>query len=326
MRAAADALVAAWYRGAWWLWLLRPLECVFRLLVVTRRQLYRSGLLHTWRAPVPVVVVGNIAVGGTGKTPVIIALAEALQARGISVGVVSRGYGAHGLDGPRQVGENSTTSDCGDEPLLIQRRTGCPVVVAPSRPEAARALLATTPVQLLLSDDGLQHYALARDLEIALLDDRHRTGNGFCLPAGPLREPPSRLRGVDYVLYRGSDDPETGVQYLALALVNVATGERCPARPGALGETVYAVAGIGQPQQFFSALERLGFQLERYAFGDHHVYRAADLSALSDRPIIMTEKDAVKCGQLVGGNAWYLEIRAQVPTTLVEAVAALVHH
>jgi tetraacyldisaccharide 4'-kinase len=186
-----------------------------------------------------------------------------------------------------------------------------------------RALLAATPVQLILSDDGLQHYALDRDMEIAVLDAERGIGNGFCLPAGPLREPLSRLRRVDRVLCRGSDDRDSGVRYRALALVNVASGEQRPVAPDRTGERVHGVAGIGQPEQFFAALGRLGFQVQPHPFGDHHHYVAADFRALADRPIIMTEKDAVKCRTLAGANAWYLKIEAQLPPALVEAVAAL---
>jgi tetraacyldisaccharide 4'-kinase len=323
MGAGADALVAAWYRGAWWLLLLRPLECLFRLLVALRRWLYGSGLLSVYRAPVPVVVVGNITVGGTGKTPVVIALVEALQARGVTVGVVSRGYGARRMAGSYLVDACSRAQDCGDEALLIHRRTGCPCAVSPSRPEAARALLAAAPVQLILSDDGLQHYALARDMEIAVLDAARGAGNGLCLPAGPLREPLSRLQGVDRVLYRGSDDPDNGVRYRAVALVNVASGEQRPVAPDRPGESVHAMAGIGQPDQFFASLAALGFQVQPHPFGDHHDYSAADFRGMADKPIIMTEKDAVKCRTLAGANAWYLQIEAQLPPALAEAVAAL---
>jgi tetraacyldisaccharide 4'-kinase len=323
MGAGADTLVAAWYRGAWWLWLLRPVEYLFRSLAALRRWLYACGMLSVYRAPVPVVIVGNITVGGTGKTPVVIALVEALQARGIAVGVVSRGYGASRVTGSHLVNEHSAARDCGDEALLIHRRTGCPCAISPSRPQAVQALLAAAPVQLVLSDDGLQHYALGRDMEIAVLDAARGTGNGFCLPAGPLREPLSRLRRVDRVLHRGSDDSDSGFRYRAVALVNVASGEQRPAAPGKQGERVHAVAGIGQPDQFFATLEKLGFQVQPHAFGDHHDFSALDFSALAGKPIIMTEKDAVKCRTLAGANAWYLKIEAQLPPPLIEEVAAL---
>ncbi len=324
MRAASDALVAAWYGGARWPWLLRPLEAVFRAVTALRRRLYRWGLLTTYRAPVPVVIVGNITVGGTGKTPVVIALVEALQARGVKVGVVSRGYGADRISGCHRVGPGSTARDCGDEPLLIHQRTGCPCVVAPLRARAVRNLLASTAVDLIISDDGLQHYALERDLEIAVVDHERRWGNGFCLPAGPLREPLSRLRSVDRVVFRGSADPLQGVQYLPLALVNLATGATRRPCPDDFAVVVHAVAGIGQPEQFFAQLEQLGFKLQPHVFGDHHDFTAADLSALGDKPVIMTEKDAVKCRDIAGDGAWYLKIDARLPATLIDEVAALV--
>jgi len=321
-----QTLVAAWYRGAWWLWLLRPLEAVFRALSALRRGLYRAGLLPVYRAPVPVVVVGNITVGGTGKTPVVIALVESLQQRGLVVGVVSRGYGAVAAASPHRVSADSSARQCGDEPLLIHRRTGCPCVVSPSRVAAVKALLATTPVDLIISDDGLQHYALARQLEIAVLDAGRGTGNGFCLPAGPLREPPARLRSVDHALYRGGDDDGSGFRYEPTGLVNIASGERRPATPDAVGADIDAVAGIGEPGQFFAMLRALGFQLSPHVFPDHHPYTARDFAGMGARPIIMTAKDAVKCEHLAGDNAWALEVDARLPAAVTAAVAALVRH
>jgi tetraacyldisaccharide 4'-kinase len=317
-------LVEAWYRGAWWLWLLRPLELLFRCLAGVRRSLYRRGLLTVYRAPVPVIMIGNITVGGTGKTPVVIALVEALQGRGFKVGVVSRGYGASDLRRPHRVSVDSTPAQCGDEALLIQRRTGCPCVVAPDRPGAVRALLADTGIDLIVSDDGLQHYALARDLEIALLDAARGTGNGFCLPAGPLREPVSRLQTVDFVLYRGSDDPLRGVTYRADCLVNLVTGERRPVCPSSIGRDVHAVAGIGQPAQFFDTLDKLGFNAQRHPFADHHSYQPEDFVGLAGKPVLMTEKDAVKCAAIAGDNAWYLVIEAPLPEPVILAAVALV--
>ena len=316
-------LPGAWYRGAWWLWLLRPLEMVFRGGAALRRQLYRSGLLTVYQPERPVVVVGNITVGGTGKTPIVIALLEDLQQRGLRPGVVSRGYGARAPAAPLIVTGESEANECGDEPLLIVRRTGCPCVISPSRPDAVRTLLAAFDVDLVISDDGLQHYALARDLEIAVIDARVGLGNGFCLPAGPLREPPARLAGVDFVLYRGSTDPVNGVTYESEALVNLQSGERLPVAPGTLGRDVHAVAGIGQPQQFFDTLRAAGFVVESHPFPDHHRYSTADFAGLADKPVIMTEKDAVKCGGIVSDSTWYLRIRARLPGPLVDRVAAL---
>ena len=296
----------------------------FRALAAARRGLYRHNLLAVYRAPVPVVVVGGITVGGTGKTPAVIALVEHLQQRGIAVGVVSRGYGAGASSSPHYLDESSTAGQCGDELLLIRRRTGCPCVAARDRPAAVRALLARTPVDVVISDDGLQHYALGRDLEIAVLDAQRGTGNGFCLPAGPLREPGGRLETVAHVLYRGGRDPARAVHYQTDCLVKLDSGRQCPPAPQTMGRAIHAVAGIGQPEQFFDSLRKLGFKPQAHTFADHHAYTAADFDGLSKRPIIMTEKDAVKCAGLAGADAWYLKISARLPEAVTGAVAALV--
>jgi tetraacyldisaccharide 4'-kinase len=322
MTAPGSALEAAWYRDAWWLWLLRPAELLFRLLAATRRLLYQSGALKTCRAARPVVVVGNITVGGTGKTPVVIGLVEALQDRGLKAGVVSRGYGAESRDFPLQVRDDCTAAECGDEPLLIHLRTGAPCVVGPDRSAAVRELLAQHVVDIVISDDGLQHYALGRDLEIALLDDARRTGNGFCLPAGPLREPVSRLASVDFVLYRNGTEPATAVSYEPLSWVNLASGEH-RALEAFAGQRVEALAGIGQPAQFFATLGSLGIAAREHVFPDHHRFTAADFSRLTAGPILMTEKDAVKCRLLAGDDAWFLRINARLPSSVIDAVTQL---
>ncbi|MDO8862389.1 tetraacyldisaccharide 4'-kinase [Haliea sp. E1-2-M8] len=326
-RSTEPALVRAWYAGAAWLWLLRPLELLYRLLIALRRWSFRTGIRAVYRAPVPIVVVGNITVGGTGKTPVVIALVEALQARGLHPGVVSRGYGAGaGAVFPHRVGADSGAADCGDEPLLIYQRTGAPCVVAPDRPAAVRALLAQEPVDLVLCDDGLQHYALARDFEIALLDAQRMLGNGFCLPAGPLREPAGRLREVDWVLYRSGSAADSAATYASDGLQPLLpNGDGAPPVPG---DAVHAVAGIGQPAQFFASLEAMGYRVTGHSFADHHLFVPGDLAGFGDRPVIMTEKDAVKCSAFAGRNGagtnlWYLKISARLPAALLDRVAAL---
>lgn len=326
MARGASALVDAWYSSAWWLWLLRPLEFFFRILAAARKSLFKAGLLNQYTPQKPVVIVGNITVGGTGKTPIVLALVEHLQSIGLKPGVVSRGYGATAIDSsfPHMVNEKSTAVDCGDEALLLFLRTGCPCVVAPKRVDAVKALLNQAEVDVILSDDGLQHYALGRHMEIAVLDVDRGVGNGFCLPAGPLREPQSRLHEVDYVLYRGSADPERGVLYSSLSLVNLVSGEHCPVTPEALSTAVYAVAGIGQPQQFFDSISNAGFKIESRSFTDHHSFAAEDFSTMSGKPIIMTEKDAVKCRDFATENFWYLKIEAQLPDALLQSVTALV--
>lgn len=319
-------LEQAWYSSAPWLWLLRPLEGLFRAVAALRRQLYARGLLRSHRAGVPVVVVGNITVGGTGKTPVVIALVEALQAAALRPGVVSRGYGASAGPRPHVLNDASTAAEAGDEPLLIHRRTGAPCVVDPDRGRAAARLEAEFDVDIIVSDDGLQHYALQRDFEIAVLDEHRRLGNGFCLPAGPLREPASRLASVDQVLYRGGAGEE-GVQYRPAALVDLVNGEHRALSPREPGEVVNAVAGIGQPGQFFETLRGAGFSVSEHSFPDHHAYRRDELARLSGAPVIMTEKDAVKCADLLSageaGRFWYLRIDAVLPAPLVAAVSAL---
>jgi tetraacyldisaccharide 4'-kinase len=317
-------LVAAWYRRATWLWLLRPLELLYRLVVGLRAWLYRRGMLKSFEAACPVVVVGNITTGGTGKTPVVIALVEALKSRGIVAGVISRGYGANLRGVAHTVGEGSTAADCGDEPLLIHRRTGAPCVVSTSRVAAVRALLTRHPVDLVISDDGLQHYALGRSLEIATLDAALGVGNGFCLPAGPLRESPRRLDAVDFTLLRGQKEGVDRVTYHPESLVRLDNRRCLPPTPGELGSEVYAVAAIGWPELFAETLRSLGFEPELVSFRDHHDFRPADLHGLVGKPIIMTEKDAVKCASFAGSNTWYLRIQAHVPEAVVNAVAALV--
>lgn len=317
-------LESAWYRGAPWLWLLRPLEALFRAVSACRRYCYRKGWFQSYRAARPVIVVGNITVGGTGKTPVVIALVEALAERGIRCGVVSRGYGGKSAEYPLRLDDTVDAAECGDEPLLIHRRTGAPCVVDPDRPRAVDMLLQDTSVQLVISDDGLQHYALNRDMEIVLLDQQRRLGNGFCLPAGPLREPPSRLQDVDFVLYRGSADAIEGVPYRADVWVNLVTGERRQLHAFRQQDGLQALAGIGQPDQFFATLDALGLHYQRHVFADHHAYTAQDLAALAGDTVLMTEKDAVKCRAFAGENAWYLHIDACLPEALIEAAAGLV--
>lgn len=322
--AGQPRLVAAWYRGSWWLIFLRPIEFLFRWVVAIRRAVFRLGLKSVWRSPVPVVIVGNICVGGTGKTPVVIALVEYLQAQGIKPGVVSRGYGATSRVFPHAVTEQSRAEDCGDEPLLIYKRTACPCVVAPGRVHAVQYLLDNFDVDIVLSDDGLQHYALDRVLEIVVIDEHRGLGNGWCLPAGPLREPPGRLGTVDHVVYRGNKDSSTGVHYHRECLVNILTGQEVAVSPGQLGPNIHAVAGIGQPGQFFASLEQLGFSIDRHVFIDHHEYSSDDFVSIVGKPIIMTEKDAVKCRGLVSQDAWYLKISAQLPEAVKASVLGLV--
>ncbi len=316
-----------WYGRPGWLWLLLPLEGLFRIVVALRRLLYRCNLLQQYRAPLPVIVVGNIAVGGTGKTPVTLALCEWLRRLGHRPGIVSRGYGAQPPQSPFLVTPDSDPRHSGDEPLLLARRSGCPVVIDADRAVAVRHLLATTDCDLIICDDGLQHYALARDIELAVIDGARGLGNGHCLPVGPLREPPARLGSVDAVLVNGLD--HRGIDGFSFelrptALVNVATGERVAPQAWAgtqTGRGAHALAGIGNPDRFFSTLRALGIEPLEHPLPDHHRFSAADLAFDDELPIVMTEKDAVKCAPFATARCWYLAVEMTLPDSLCEQLA-----
>ncbi|MDB6062816.1 MAG: lpxK [Verrucomicrobiaceae bacterium] len=315
-----------WYAKPGWLWLLLPLELIFRAITLLRYFFYRNGVLSSWRASVPVIVIGNISVGGTGKTPVTIALCEALQRAGFNPGVISRGYRAQPPQFPHLVSIDDSAQCSGDEPLLIARRTGCPVVIDPTRADAARKLLSLEPCDVLICDDGLQHYALQRDIEFAVIDEARGFGNGHCLPVGPLRELPQRLRRVDAVLVNGSnvnDDNKKrfGFNLSPSAFVNLQSGETlapsewCQRYPRA-----HALAGIGNPSRFFVSLRDLGCVAIEHPFSDHHGFVAGDLQFGDELPVVMTEKDAVKCAAFANQQHWYLRVDATLPDSLITAL------
>jgi tetraacyldisaccharide 4'-kinase len=346
-------LVAAWYRQARWLQLLRPIAALFTVLAGWRRQ-RQSALARP--APVPVIVVGNITVGGTGKTPVVLALIEHLQALGWHPGVLSRGYGGRARHYPLRVDHNTDVRHCGDEVLMLRRHFAGPLVVDPERARGLAALAAGGECDVVISDDGLQHYRLWRDLELVVMDASRGLGNGLCLPAGPLREPPERLSEVDYIVVNGSAQlncgkrpvgsaplpwqqfaggtPVSAVELQAMEWVNVKTRQRVslayfmlahdlladgpePQRP-----LVFALAGIGNPDRFFTTLAQLGIVAQCRALADHHVFTAADLSFAGQHLLLMTEKDAVKIERFAGDNCWYLAVRARLADSLTQAVSS----
>jgi len=296
--------------GAW----LRLASGAYRTVAGLRRGLYRAGLLPRYRPPVPVIVVGNVTVGGTGKTPLVIWLARLLRQGGRRPGIVSRGYGGMARTWPQQVRADSDPRMVGDEPVLIARHTGCPMAVGPDRRACARALVDHHDIDCLISDDGLQHYPLARDLEIAVVDGERRLGNGRCLPAGPLREPPGRLHEVDFVVVNGGQARahEVPMRLAPVALRAVDDPHRTRPLEDLRGQEVDAVAGIGHPGRFFATLRELGARPREHPFPDHHRYAREDLAGLPG-PVVMTEKDAVKCAGLVGADSWYLEVTAHLP-------------
>ncbi|MHA6493742.1 tetraacyldisaccharide 4'-kinase [Pseudomonas borbori] len=310
----AERFTAAWYAGHPALGLLRPLEWLYRVVVQRKRERFLAGEGDIYRAPVPVVVVGNITVGGTGKTPLILWLIEHCRRRGLRVGVISRGYGAKPPRFPWRVQADQSAEVAGDEPLLIVQRSGVPLMIDPDRARAAAALLESEALDLILSDDGLQHYRLARDLELVLIDAARGLGNRRCLPAGPLREPAERLESVDAVLHNGVLHPPHGGYGFVLqpsALVNLRSGERRSLSYFPEGQALHAVAGIGNPQRFFSTLERLHWRPVAHAFADHAHYSAESFDFSPSLPVLMTEKDAVKCRAFAAANWWYLAVDAE---------------
>ncbi|WP_337048715.1 tetraacyldisaccharide 4'-kinase [Serratia fonticola] len=300
--------------------LLLPLSWLYGLVSGLIRLSYRCGLRKSWRAPVPVVIVGNLTAGGNGKTPMVIWLVEQLQQRGYRVGVVSRGYGGKSAVYPLVLDAQSTTRQAGDEPVLIYQRTGAPVAISPKRAEAVQALLNQGELDLIITDDGLQHYALQRDFELVVIDGVRRFGNGWWLPAGPMRERVSRLKTVDACVANGgvAQPGEIAMKLQAQDAVNIASGER---RPAIELPHVVAMAGIGHPPRFFATLEKLGVEVEReVAFADHQEYNHGQLAALASQgqTLLMTEKDAVKCRAFAQPDWWYLPVEAVLPTEQAE--------
>ena len=310
----AERLTTAWYAGHPALVLLRPLEWLYRAVVQRKRARFLAGEGEIYRAPLPVLVVGNITVGGTGKTPLILWLIEHCRSRGLRVGVVSRGYGAQPPSLPWRVRADDSASVAGDEPLLIVQRSGVPLMIDPDRGRAVASLLRAEQLDLILSDDGLQHYRLARDLELVLIDAARGLGNRRCLPAGPLREPLERLHSVDALLYNGaSEDPQGGYSFnlQPQALINLLSGETRSLEHFPPGQALHAVAGIGNPQRFFNTLEGLHWRPVRHAFADHAPYSAEVLNFSPALPVVMTEKDAVKCRAFAAPDWWYLAVDGQ---------------
>jgi tetraacyldisaccharide 4'-kinase len=324
-------MIARIWSGESPLWLLLlPLSWLYGLVSGAIRLLYRLGLKRAWRAPVPVVVVGNLTAGGNGKTPVVIWLVEQLQKRGIRPGVVSRGYGGKAAQYPLLLTAETATAEAGDEPVLIFQRTGAPVAVSPVRSDAVQALVAEHAVQIIITDDGLQHYALARDKEIVVIDGVRRFGNGWWLPAGPMRERASRLKSVDAVIVNGGEAKagEIPMRLLPGMAVNLVTGER---RSVSQLPALVAMAGIGHPPRFFATLEQCGARLEkRVPLADHQtlVEGQVDLLTVPGQTLIMTEKDAVKCRAFAKENWWYLPVDAELsgeqPEQLLKELIALV--
>lgn len=311
-----------WVRITLWHLLLIPLSWLFYLLSTARRFCYKLGILDSYQAQVPLVVVGNVTVGGTGKTPLVIWLVEQLKQAGFSPGIISRGYGGRNRN-PIEVFKHSSPDEVGDEPVLLAKRTGCPIFVNADRVSAIQALLQTYPsCDVIVSDDGLQHYRMRRDIELAVVDAQRGFGNKMLLPAGPLREPIARLKRVDAVIYNGKANSLDGfVMTLQMGRLRKVQDENVVADLDTLkGLSTIAIAGIGNPQRFFQQLRDRSLMIEEHPFPDHHAFMPEDLEFAGDAVVLMTEKDAVKCAAFAKENWWYLPVDAIVDRTLSDYI------
>ena len=319
-RAFVSGIERHWYRDSFVSRLLTPLSWLYCLLVFVRRALYRAGILRVTRLPVPVVVVGNLTVGGSGKTPLVIWFTRFLREQGWRPGIVTRGYGGQAARWPQTVTPESDPESVGDEPVLLAREAGCPVVADPDRVRAAERLV-RLGCNIVVSDDGLQHYRLARDFEIAVIDGARRFGNGRCLPAGPLREPVSRLKEVQARVTLG--EAQAGEWAMALEAKSFHRLEAPEATAEVdrfQGQPMHAVAGIGHPARFFDQLRRLGLDIVPHPFPDHHRFRERDLVFGDAHETVMTQKDAVKCERLAGVTGWYLAVEVRPDPAFAEFV------
>jgi tetraacyldisaccharide 4'-kinase len=309
---------------------------LYRFLSQRNRAAYESGRKQVYRAGVPVIVIGNITAGGTGKTPLTLAIAKFLQAQGGHPAIITRGYKGTSAQYPLLVNATTPVNDCGDEARLLVMNTDVPVVVDPDRSRGVRFLESQFQPDVVLCDDGLQHYALARDIEIAVVDGERVFGNGMLLPAGPLREKPERLQEVDFVVVNGVQpsvqlplpvQSHFSMTLSADGLVNLATGNSETFSPAEFSgktanenSTVHAVAGIGNPERFFNLLQAAGFVIIAHAYPDHHRFSKADIDFADGLPVIMTEKDAVKCRDFATEAHWYLKVNAQLPAVFWQAL------
>ena len=318
-------LTRYWYRPSlhWLTVLLLPFSWLFGCCAALRRGLYRYGFLKVQRALVPVIVVGNITVGGTGKTPFVIWLAKFLRQQNYKPGIVSRGVGGLKHNKPHLVTLDNKAAQVGDEALLLAKHGDCPVVICTNRPAAVAYLLKHTDCNVVINDDGLQHYRLARDIEIALVDGERRFGNQQLLPAGPLREPVTRLNRVDFVVVNGGNEQDNfRIAFTANNLVSLTNPEDKKSLQTFSQQTVHAVAGIGHPERFFNSLKLAGLNVIPHVFPDHYHFNANDIIFADNLPVIMTEKDAVKCRDFVNEKCWYLAINAEIDANLQQAILA----
>ncbi len=311
-------LEKSWYKKSSLTYLLLPLSALFFCLSHLRRWLYLKGFKSSYRADIPVIVVGNVTVGGTGKTPMVLWLVEYLKTKGYKPGIVSRGYQASVSEFPHEVVHGDSALLVGDEPKLLAQRSGVPVVISPKRAESV-AYIQTLGCDIVICDDGLQHYALQRDIEIILVDGQRQLGNGYLLPAGPLREGEWRLASSDLVVV--NNDSAAAMNMMIEAQAPLPVNEKTK-QDFDWQQQYHAVSAIGNPERFYRSLseQNIGI-IKKHEFRDHHAFKLDDFKALRDAPLIMTEKDAVKCQKLVDENAWYLPITGKLNSSFEQKLA-----
>ena len=311
-------LIDAWYNKSFWLYLLSPLTFIFSAVVRWRKNSYAKNPSKVWNSDVPIVVVGNITMGGTGKTPLVKHIASELKERGYKPGLVSRGYGGK-FSGTLEVNKETTFKQTGDEAQLLSKLQ-IPFFIDKDRSRAARTLQEKYDCDVIISDDGLQHYKMDRKVEIAVIDGVRRLGNGMAFPAGPLREPKARLKEVDFIVNNGgpTEADEILMTLNPAKFVHLNSGKRYSVENWPMHKQVHAVAGVGNPNRFFDLLSRLGFEFDKSPFPDHHKYNKRDLYFLDHLPILMTEKDAAKCKHFNNSKIWYLSIEAKIESQFID--------
>lgn len=332
MHGLTQKLQQSWRQPRWWSFVLLPLSALYYLLYQLHKLVYRLGIKTRYRAPVPVIVVGNLTVGGAGKTPFVIALVKYLQGNGYKTGVISRGY-ANDSSSTCLVVDDTPVHLSGDEPAVIRQQTGAPIAVGASRKASIERLLEAHNLDVIVSDDGLQHHALAADIEVCLCDKTTPANNQWLLPAGPYREPISRLKRVDFIINHIVENIAEHVDDQEIALdrrfycMSLKPSVPVKLLPSSTTETlvkqrIHAVAGIANPQRFFHSCQALGFEVIEHVFPDHHAYTKADFNFSEELPVLMTEKDAVKCYDFADAHMWYLPVSAQLDENLYTDILA----
>lgn len=314
-----------WYKEMYISSIFMPLSMLYDDAMRFRAFLYRTGLKKKTKLAAPVVIVGNITVGGTGKTPLILWMANFLKEQGFKPGIISRGYGGYAEQWPQWVDNQSNPELVGDEAVLMAKRADCPIAVGPKRAEAGQMLLDKSSCDIILSDDGLQHYALERDIEIAVIDGQRRFGNGYTLPCGPLRESIDRLQSVDLVIVNGVPEEENEFSMIMegdIAVNLVSKEEKLLTDFNFIPS--HAMAGIGNPKRFFDLLEQKKISIETHAFPDHYQFTKADISFNDDKPVLMTEKDAVKCFGFATEKHWFVPIKAKPQQQFIDKLLTLI--